>query len=87
MRLYMISCAAGSPIVFIQKFTQFSYNRNFQSSLKEFSRGGGQVVSMLDFYSNDLSSNPADVYNVSVKLYLKRMNINKKRPGPAHLKN
>ena len=36
-------------------------------------RGGGQVVSMLAFCSFDLSSNPAEVDNFSVKLYLKRM--------------
>ena len=41
--------------------------------------GGGQVVSVLAFYSNDPSSNPAEVYNFSVKLLLKRTKINKKR--------
>ena len=44
----------------------------------------GQVVSVLAFYSDDLSSNPTEVYNSSVKLNLKRMKINKKRPGLAH---
>ena len=48
--------------------------------------GGGQVVSMPAFYSDDPSSNPAEVYNFSVKLFLKRTKINKKRPGLAHLK-
>ena len=46
--------------------------------------GGGQVVSVLAFYSNDLSSNPAEVYNFSVKLHWKRTKINKKRPQLAH---
>ena len=46
--------------------------------------GGGQVVSVLAFYSVDPSSNPAEVYNFSVKLLLKRTKINKKRPGLAH---
>ena len=46
--------------------------------------GGGQVVSVLAFYSDNPSSNPAEVYNFSVKLLLKRMKINKKRPGLAH---
>ena len=46
--------------------------------------GGGQVVSVLAFYSEDSSSNPAEVYNFSVKLLLKRTKINKKRPGLAH---
>ena len=34
--------------------------------------GGGQVVSVLAFYSDDPSSNPVEVYNFSVRLYLKR---------------
>ena len=49
-------------------------------------RGGGQVVSMLAFYSDDPSSNPAEVYNFSVKLLLKRMKINKKEAGVGHFK-
>ena len=48
------------------------------------SRGGGLVVSVLAFYSDDPSSIPAEVYNFSVKLLLKRTKINKKRPGLAH---
>ena len=51
---------------------------------KAMARGGGQVVSVLAFHSDDLSSNPAEVYNFSVKLYLKRTKINKKRLGLAH---
>ena len=47
-------------------------------------RGGGLVVSVLAFYSDDPSSIPAEVYNFSVKLLLKRTKINKKRPGLAH---
>ena len=46
--------------------------------------GGGKVVSVLAFYSDNPSSNPAEVYNFSVKLLLKRTKINKKRPGLAH---
>ena len=42
------------------------------------------MVSVLAFYSNDPSSNPAEVYNVSVKLLLKRTKINKKEAGLAH---
>ena len=30
-------------------------------------RGGGQVVTVLAFYSNDPSSNPAEAYSFSVK--------------------
>ena len=43
--------------------------------------GGGQVVSVLAFYSDDPSLNPAEVYNFSVKLLLKRTKINKKEAG------
>ena len=39
------------------------------------------MVSVLAFYSDDPSSNPAEVYNFSVKLLLKRMKINKKEAG------
>ena len=31
-------------------------------------RGGGQVVSVLNFYSDDPSSNPADVYSFFFKI-------------------
>ena len=33
-----------------------------------YGRGGGQVVNMLAFFCGDPSLNPAEVYNVSVKL-------------------
>ena len=39
------------------------------------------MVSVLTFYSDDPSSNPAEVYNFSVKLLLKRTKINKKEAG------
>ena len=38
------------------------------------------------FYSDDPSSNPAEVYNFSAKLLLKIINIDKTRPGLAHFK-
>ena len=44
-------------------------------------RGGGQVVSVLAFYSNDPSLNPAEVYNFSVNCLSKRTKINKKETG------
>ena len=51
-------------------------------------RGGGQVVSVLTFYSNDLSSNPAEVYSFSVKCFcLKRTKIKQKDAWVANLKN
>ena len=39
------------------------------------------MVSVLAFYSDNPSSNPAEVYNFSVKLLLKRTKINKKEAG------
>ena len=43
------------------------------------SGGRGHVVSVLAFYSDDPSSNPNKDYTFSVKVYMKRMKINKKR--------
>ena len=49
--------------------------------------GGGQVVSVLAFYSDNPSSTPAEVYNFIVKIVAENdQKINKKRPGLAHLK-
>ena len=31
---------------------------------------------MIAFYSNDLSSNPAEVYNFAVKMYFKTTKVN-----------
>ena len=46
------------------------------------------VVSMLAFYCDDLSSNPTEVYNFSVKLNLKRTKINQiGRDWPIFQKN
>ena len=47
-------------------------------------RGGGQVDSVLTFYSDDTSSNPAEAYSFSVKLCLKgtKMNIKEAGVGP-----
>ena len=46
--------------------------------------GGGLVVSVLAFYSDDPSLIPAEVYIFSVKLLLKSTKINKKEAGLAH---
>ena len=43
-------------------------------------RGGGQVVSVLAFYSNDPSSNPADAYSFSVEFVFEK-NENKQKRG------
>ena len=42
------------------------------------------MVSVLAFYSDNQSSNPAEADSFSVYLCLKRMKINKKRQGLAH---
>ena len=47
--------------------------------------GGGQVVSVLAFYSDDLSSNPTKDDNFSVKLYLKRNKNKQKEAVDGHL--
>ena len=52
-----------------------------QKYILSWGRGGGQVVSVLAFYSDGPSSNPAEVYNFSVKLLFKRTKINKKEAG------
>ena len=44
----------------------------------------GLVVSELAFFSDNPCLNPAKVYNLSVKLFLKRTKINKKTPGLVH---
>ena len=44
-------------------------------------------MSILGLYSNDLSSNPTEVYNFSEKLVLNETKINKKRVWLAILKN
>ena len=51
-------------------------------------RGGGQGVSVLVFFSGDLRSNPTEWLQFFLdKLCLKRVKINKKRSGLAHLKS
>ena len=39
-------------------------------NLERWGRGGGQVVSVLTFYSNDPSLNPADVRSFYCKLFV-----------------
>ena len=43
--------------------------------------GGGQVVSLLAFYSNDPSSNPAKVYSFFCNIVFEKNKINKKEAG------
>ena len=50
------------------------------------SGGVGQVVSMLAFYFDDSSSNPAEVYSFNFLICLKISKINKKRPWMAYFK-
>ena len=52
---------------------------------KIWQNGGGQVVSVLAFYSDDPSSNPSTVF--SVKFVFEKTKLDKKRLRLAHLKN
>ena len=73
------------------KCTPLIYSKNaadhdlYNRKMACLSRGGGQVVSVLAFYSDDPSSNPAEVYNFSIKLLLKRTKINQKEAGVGPL--
>ena len=50
--------------------------------------GGGQVVSVLAFYSNDPISNPAKAYSFLVKFVFEKNKNKQKRPGlPIFKKN
>ena len=48
------------------------------------SRGGGQVVSVLAFYSDDPRSNLAEAYSFSLKFVFEKTKINKTMSGLAH---
>ena len=43
--------------------------------------GGGQVVSVFVFYSNNLSSNPVEAYSFSVRDVFEKNENKQKRPG------
>ena len=43
--------------------------------------GGGQVVGILAFYSDDLSSNPADAYSFSIKFVFEKNKNKQKETG------
>ena len=47
-------------------YVEFAFKIPFSNKVKLVGRGGGQVVSVLALYSDDPSSNPAEVYNFSV---------------------
>ena len=49
-------------------------------------RGGGQVVSVLAFYSDDPSSNPAEAYNFSCKNVFEKNENKQKRGRGFHIK-
>ena len=44
-------------------------------------RGGGQVVSVLSFYSDDPSSNPAEAYIFTVKFVFEKNENKQKEAG------
>ena len=49
-----------------------------------FCRGGGQVVSMLAFNSDNPSLNPAEAYSFSVKFVFEKNENRQKEAGLAH---
>ena len=49
-------------------------------------RGGGQVVSVLAFYSHDPSSNPAAIYSFSLKFVFEKNENNQKGAGVGPFK-
>ena len=55
-----------------------SMSKFFKQTNIDIGSGGGQVVSMLPFYSDDSSSNPAEVYSVK----LCEINDNKRKRWP-----
>ena len=67
-----------------EKTSKLLHLHHCQIIIVTFGHGGGQVVSMLAFYSDDPSLNPAEAYSFSETLCLKRMKIKQKRPGLAH---
>ena len=44
-------------------------------------RGGGRVVSVLAFYSDNTSSNPTDTYSFSVKIIFEKNECKQKESG------
>ena len=62
---------------------QIDGRKSVTNNMNRIGDGGGQVVSVLNFYSDDPSSNIAQVYNFSVKLLLKRTKIDKNEAGVA----
>ena len=49
-------------------------------------RGGGQVVSVITYFSDDPSSDPGEVYSFYSVKCLKQTNVSEKEAGMAHLK-
>ena len=64
--------------------TLFALFEYFLHKLRKLGCCGGQVINMLAFYSDDLSSNPAQDYLLCKSLCLKRTKINKARVGPFY---
>ena len=52
-----------------------------------FGRGGGRVISVLPFYSEDLSSSPTVVKNLAVKLLFEKNDNQQKEAGVGPFKN
>ena len=54
--------------------------------IKTLGRGGGQVVRVLAFYSDDLSLNPAEAYTFSVKFVFEKNENKQKEAGVGPFK-
>ena len=60
----------------------YFFRKQASTKIKLLSWGGGQVVSMFAFYSDDLSLNPTEVYNFIV---LERTKNKQKEAGIIHI--
>ena len=58
------------------------YNINYKT--KSLGRGGGQVVSVLAFYSVDPCSNPANAYNFSPRFVFEKTENKQKESGVGY---
>ena len=75
---------AASKALVTKRYPRSDPQKRKKFSVKyenEVGRGDGQMVSVLAFYSDNLSSNPAEIYNFSCKMVVEK---NKKRLGMSH---
>ena len=81
------SSSSSLSLSFILAALPFKTNLTWINNVcKTFKRWAGAVVSVLTLYSDDLSSNPAEVYIFYSVNCLKRMKINQKEAGDGPFK-